>query len=148
MELIPILSFIILVATISTFILAIGAYILYKIRESKGRRTAVSKPVISEAELYTPAQLALNQEPLAQKSREGLRPHTYESQQERSYQPQEEKYQGSRVSSEAKRYQLPPQDSRGEDQRENETDRKFMKYTSEGYVPVSKSKTGENLKWR
>ena len=37
MELIPILSLIILVATISTFILAVGAYILYKIRERKGR---------------------------------------------------------------------------------------------------------------
>ena len=35
MELIPILSTIILVATISTFILAVGAYILYKIRERK-----------------------------------------------------------------------------------------------------------------
>ncbi len=37
MELIPILSTIILVATISTFILAVGAYILYNIRERKTR---------------------------------------------------------------------------------------------------------------
>lgn len=148
MELIPILSFIILVATISTFILAIGAYILYKVRESKGRRAAISKPVISEAELYTPAQLALNQGPAIQKSKESLRPHTYESQQEKTYQPQDEKYQSIRASSEAKHYQIPSQDTRGEDLRENDTAKKFMKYTSEGYVPVSKSKTGENLKWR
>lgn len=37
MELIPILSTIILVATIATFILAVAAYILYKIRERRAR---------------------------------------------------------------------------------------------------------------
>jgi len=54
MELIPILSTIILVATISTFILAVGAYILYKIRE--GRQTAYkeSKPVQLKAEYIVP----------------------------------------------------------------------------------------------
>ncbi len=43
MELIPILSTIILVATISTFILAVGAYILYKIREGKVRVSPETK---------------------------------------------------------------------------------------------------------
>ena len=38
MELIPILSTIILVATISTFVLAVGAYILYKVQEGKADR--------------------------------------------------------------------------------------------------------------
>jgi len=37
MELIPILSTIILAATASTFILAVGAYILYKIGNTEGK---------------------------------------------------------------------------------------------------------------
>ncbi len=51
MEIIPILSTIILVATIATFILAVAAYILYKIRERKarssGRTTQVSVPTLA-----------------------------------------------------------------------------------------------------
>ena len=39
MELVPILSTIILVGTIATFILAVAAYILYKIREGKARES-------------------------------------------------------------------------------------------------------------
>jgi uncharacterized membrane protein len=54
MELIPILSLIILVATISTFILSIGAYILYKMREKKGKAVEQPKPEAIPAELVTP----------------------------------------------------------------------------------------------
>jgi uncharacterized membrane protein len=57
MELIPILSLIILVATISTFILAVGAYILYKVRERKGRTSAAEQPAAIEAELVTPSKV-------------------------------------------------------------------------------------------
>jgi hypothetical protein len=56
MELIPVLSTIILVATISTFLLAIGAYILYKIREGKGQQVVAPIPSTVKAELYTPAE--------------------------------------------------------------------------------------------
>ena len=56
MELIPVLSTIILVATISTFILAIGAYILYKIRERKGLQATAPVPSYIRGELYTPAE--------------------------------------------------------------------------------------------
>ncbi len=62
MELIPILSTIILVATISTFLLAIGAYILYKVREAKGQRAASQGPSEVNAEIVTPAQVAAAQE--------------------------------------------------------------------------------------
>jgi len=51
MELIPILSTIVLVATISTFLLAIGAYILFKIREKKGIHIYPKQPSCVEAEL-------------------------------------------------------------------------------------------------
>ncbi len=54
MELIPILSLIILVATISTFILSIGAYVLYKLREKKGKAAEQPKPEAIPAELVTP----------------------------------------------------------------------------------------------
>ncbi len=57
MELIPILSLIILVATISTFILAVGAYILYKIRERKGRTAQSAQPSAIPGELVAPVQL-------------------------------------------------------------------------------------------
>jgi hypothetical protein len=56
MELIPILSTIILVATISTFILAVGAYILYKIREGKVRESPERKPEYLEAEYLVPKE--------------------------------------------------------------------------------------------
>ncbi len=54
MELIPILSLIILVATISTFVLSVGAYVLYKIREKKGQAAEAPKPEAIPAELITP----------------------------------------------------------------------------------------------
>jgi hypothetical protein len=56
MELIPILSTIILVATISTFILAVGAYILFKIREDKTQRQSVKEPVNLHAEYIVPKE--------------------------------------------------------------------------------------------
>ncbi len=56
MELIPILSTIILVATISTFILAVGAYILYKIREGKVSVSPVRKSEYLEAEYLVPRE--------------------------------------------------------------------------------------------
>ena len=62
MELIPILSTIILVATISTFLLAIGAYILYKVREAKGQQAIAPQPATVRAELVTPSEAPV-QEP-------------------------------------------------------------------------------------
>ncbi|MBT8377614.1 MAG: hypothetical protein KJN64_00130 [Ignavibacteria bacterium] len=56
MELIPILSTIILVATISTFILAVGAYILFKIREGKVQPQPPTKPANLNAEYIVPKE--------------------------------------------------------------------------------------------
>ena len=58
MELIPILATIILMATISTFILAIGAYILYKVREKQGQQVEAPQPATLQAELLTPELIA------------------------------------------------------------------------------------------
>ena len=60
MELIPVLSTIILVATISTFLLAIGAYILYKIREEQRSASCYSwYPQLSGLN-YSPLQKLLH----------------------------------------------------------------------------------------
>ena len=54
MELIPILSTIILVPTISTFILAIGAYILFKVQEKRADKFVKRGQEMEKAELLEP----------------------------------------------------------------------------------------------
>ena len=57
MELIPILSTIILIGTIATFILAVGAYILYKRKERRQVKSSVpAVPYTIQAELYEPVK--------------------------------------------------------------------------------------------
>jgi hypothetical protein len=53
MEFIPVFSLIVLVATIGTFILAVGAYIMFRVRESRGmpkQRSSTSY----EADVFAP----------------------------------------------------------------------------------------------
>jgi hypothetical protein len=45
MQLVPILSTIILVGTLATFILAVSAYVLYKMREKQASQDRVARPV-------------------------------------------------------------------------------------------------------
>jgi hypothetical protein len=54
MELIPVFAFIVLVASIATFIFSLAAYILYKIREKRGRYAAQPHPKAFKAELVAP----------------------------------------------------------------------------------------------
>jgi hypothetical protein len=54
MELIPILSLIIMVATVCTFILAIGAFYHYKRKEKKRKTAQKPQPDFIQAELVTP----------------------------------------------------------------------------------------------
>ncbi|GAB1351108.1 hypothetical protein MASR1M107_33230 [Ignavibacteriales bacterium] len=72
MELIPILATIILVATISTFFLSIGAYILFKIREAQGVRQKAVPPATIHAELVTP-ELASERTSATMSTRESQR---------------------------------------------------------------------------
>jgi hypothetical protein len=122
MELIPVLSTIILIATISTFLLAIGAYILYKIREGKGQQAVAPIPATVKAELYTPANIPV------QVPRQGPeiepRPAFFEQKPDSSFQPETGKY---------------PQPK----------EHKFLKYTSDGYVvPSKEEKATGTLKWK
>ena len=54
MELIPVFAFIVLVASIATFIFSLAAYVLYKVREKRGRYGLQPHPKAFKAELVTP----------------------------------------------------------------------------------------------
>ena len=167
MELIPILSLIILVATVSTFILAVGAYILYKVRERKGVGGQAVTPSAIPAELVSPAPITQQTAAMQQgrKTFEILQP----PQQETGFDYQ--KRQASFITEDVKGPELRPtfvgsgsgakysdkkyQKQTGENKRYTEGQRygekkKFMRYTSEGYVEPTKQdkKQEDNLKWR
>ncbi len=174
MELIPILSTIILVATISTFILAIGAYILYKVRERKGQAAVAQQPAEVKGELITPAA-----SPAAKKPTEQVRaipqPIYVEPQAAPSYQrqpiiiqqqmpqqpgfsPKPQPYTayrqpyGTTTVGQQRQYsgmEKPYSQQQGYSREERQPrDSKFLKYTSEGYVPAKEEVEPGALRWR
>ncbi len=151
MELIPILSLIILVATISTFILAVGAYILYKVRERKGITAQAAQPSAIPAELVAPAPLMQEQRFMTPERR------TFEPQAP-YYTPQEEQSRGPELKptfvGSAPTYD---QKRTGETLRTSEEERstksskkKYMRYSTEGYEDPTQQerKKEDNLRWR
>ncbi|MBA4405788.1 hypothetical protein C0389_00795 [bacterium] len=163
MELIPILSLIILVATISTFILAVGAYILYKVRERKGVTTQAAHPAALPAELVAPAPLLAEQRitPDRRSFDVPQQEFGFEYSRQPGFQQHEEQvsrgpelrptFVGTSPPTYGERYQKPT----GETPRNYEPDRapskkKFMRYTNEGYVEPSQPdrKQEDNLRWR
>lgn len=133
MELIPILSTIILVATISTFILAIGAYILYKVQERRIEQYEVKKVKSETAEIVEPDEFGgrkLDIEKPVEKSvfiERHYQPVTTIVKEGRVYRRSQQKpYVTTNVSSTPK----------------------FMKYTSEGYVVTNEDKETGELSWR
>lgn len=163
MELIPILSLVILVATISTFILAVGAYILYKVRERKGTTAQAAQPSAIPAELVAPAPLMQEQRIITPERRtfEQQSPqqeYGYEYQRQPAYIPQEEQSRGPELKptyvGSAPTYE---QRRTGENLRTNESERstsgskkKYMRYTNEGYIEPTRQerKQEDNLRWR
>jgi hypothetical protein len=168
MELIPILSLIILVATISTFILSVGAYILYKIRERKGVGSRAPLPSTIPAELVTPAPMTVSQSTTEKVQQQGRR--TFEvlqPQQEygRDYQKhavyQREEVRGPELRPtfvgnnspglSENRYQRSTNEGERTTSGQKYSDkRKFVRYTNEGYSEPSKQekKQEDNLRWR
>ena len=169
MELIPILSMIILVATISTFLLAIGAYILYKVRERKGQEAVTQRQREIKAELVTPAEsketaAARPERVVPQPESAKDKPVSKISKQQRMFvQP------GGTIPSQSgftpqpkpyKAYRQQPSPSplqkKGTEEKESEknlqkvksADTRFLKYTSEGYIPAKEDKDARALKWR
>ena len=146
MELIPILSTIILVATICTFILAIGAYILYKVRERRGEQLPQTPPSSVRAELVTPDESEYrNREYIHPGEMDVPEPHHVK----KSFRPVE--YPGSREDQRTKGYYPETEREAVKYERaktERTTGKKFLKYTSEGYVPTEEDKNSGVLKWR
>ena len=163
MELIPILATIILMATISTFILAIGAYILYKVRERQGQQVEAPQPATLQAELLTPELIAEQLQAQEQHKAPGqimFEPVKAPAQQ--TYKPQSEpifvqqRAQAGPQPAQA-RYTQPAQQFSQPQRKEvrqegpvtQSTDQKFMKYTSDGYVSAKENvKSQGAVKWR
>jgi hypothetical protein len=146
MELIPILSTIILVATISTFILAVGAYILYKIREGKVRVSPERKPEYLEAEYFVPREKkehkvfieeVIEPKPKANINVEGFEPvkPVSEKQSESKYRVVEELVSNTDVKSVSRNQVVMPK-------------MKFEKYSLPSDDTVSKDSFQEEIKWR
>jgi flagellar basal body-associated protein FliL len=135
MELIPVLSTIILVATITTFILAIGAYILYKIRERRGQTVTPYAERTVEAELVSPS-VYVSVEP----TRENL--HKRRVEQRRVVQDVI-LTSGKRQVNERRNVE-----EHSIATTESSAPEKFMKYTSEGYISAKKDQKTGALKWR
>lgn len=159
MELIPILSLIILVATISTFILAVGAYILYKARERKGLVSEAAQPAAIPAELLTPAPMVVEQ-----KYAQPRRTYTEEQFPTREtgveYQRQPTFVQTTEKQPDMQPSYVSPQTSsytesryqRASTETGEGSQRKYMRYTQEGYIEPSKEakrkKDEDKLRWR
>ncbi|MFT5142709.1 MAG: hypothetical protein ACI80V_000518 [Rhodothermales bacterium] len=113
MELVPILSTIILVGTIATFILAVAAYILYKIREGRARTSTMQTGYLQQEPhvLVAPEQQQIRQGQPATAA---------------MYAPAQ---QAPAVQSQHQQLQAAPQG-----QNPNSL---FWEYTDEGFVPVN-----------
>lgn len=146
MELIPILSMIILVATISTFILAIGSYVLYKVRESRSQKAAASRPAVYQAEVISPVALPGEVQPGQFQPYTEVRP-VYAQE---TYVPNAEMPYTQEPSPAMYNPQPKPfTGTGGQKQRAKSTDEnKYMKYTSEGYVPPAADKKSGTAKWK
>ncbi len=151
MELIPILATIILMATVSTFFLAVGAYVLYKIRERKGSRVEKIQPATIKAELVTP-ELAVDQAPaVIEHKQKAPAPRAFERPNPPSYRPALEpifvqKKSATPASAEAPAKQ--EQVKAGPAPAASAGENKFLKYTSEGYVSPKEEKKQGAVKWR
>lgn len=128
MELIPILATIVLAATASTFLLAVGAYILYKIRERRGKKDfrRVYKP---EGELVTPLKYGSEKYP------DQFRIQTDETKQKLHQATAGEESEDRRIPD-----QLPVESKKPKS--------KFLKYTSDGYISPKDDKKSGNIRWR
>ncbi len=171
MELIPILSLIILVATISTFVLAVGAYILYKVRERKGKIAQASQPAAIPGEMIAPSPLMGEQRATRATFAEtgtGYRTGFRTGQTAQQYQQQpifatqqnmatnqglNPTYSQPPTASTftEQRYTRVPTNYQENEESEKRTEKKkFMRYTNEGYSQPTKEKNKEedSLRWR
>jgi hypothetical protein len=161
MELIPILSTIILVATISTFLLAIGAYVLYKIREGKEQNVAVHQPAAVKAEMLTPAEIHSSQQEQVRVVPQPVFIDANQAGQNRQpaftqvYKPSVRRNPGWQNTPQPGQFNAAAYQQRGYDNTAMNggsaagSSNKYYKYTTEGYVsPKEDKQSGGTLKWR
>lgn len=153
MELIPILSLIMLVATIATFILAIGAYILYKIRERNNRIESESQKDTVQAELVTPSQIIPDAEGVGEAYTGDLL-YTKDSHRRPLYTETRKSRPRMRPTYVAPIFtkfdsQVSQQPSSAQVKERTTSREKFLRYTQDGYVEPTKDENKEStLKWR
>ncbi len=150
MELIPILSTIILVATICTFILAIGAYILYKVREGKPQYAYQTKPSSVQGELVVPSEAIYTKDStLVERGQiKTVEPGITREEYTKQRQPSQSKFtpepRGYKVDEE----KVEKQKVRVRPQERFSDENKFLKYTSDGYIPTQEDRNSGEVKWR
>lgn len=150
MELIPILSTIILVATICTFILAIGAYILYKVREGKPQFAYQNKPATVQGELIVPSEAIFTKGPAVTErgkivqTEPGITREEYTKQR----QPSQSKYTPEPHGYKLEEEKASKQKVRIRAQERFSDENKFLKYTSDGYIPTQEDRSSGEVKWR
>lgn len=140
MELIPILSLIILVATLSTFILAIGAFYYYKSKERKRKAQQTQQPDFIQAELVTPGPYTsgwTGDEYYRYNTPVRGRAPGMESEFAGGHERKVPMYYETRYVRPASTY------------REKRTGHKFMRYTSAGFLePLTDQRDAERAEWR
>jgi len=150
MELIPILSTIILVATICTFILAIGAYILYKVREGKRQFSYQNKPASVQGELVVPSEAIYTKDSSIPERGQvktvepGITREEYTKQRQPSQSKHTPEPRGYKIEEE----KVEKQKVRARPQERFSDENKFLKYTSEGYIPTQEDRNSGEVKWR
>ena len=131
MELITILATIILIATISTFILSIGAYILYKIRNRRESKPIYQSVGRTKAELVTVNEQE-NWEELRQKSgRINLSRVQIDDLQRESDKTEKRKL-----------------DNLEKNKHQKSASLKYIKYDTEGRPASDKDRTAGDLQWK
>ena len=133
MELIPILSTIILVATISTFILAIGAYILFKIQEKRADQFVQRGQEMEKADIVEPAIVGDTKMSAMQPDRTKIL--------EGNQHAKSSTVQKSNTSK-------PEQKSKETIKKKKPTGNKFMKFDSLGYRNIDNDDDKEIINWR
>ncbi|HEY4754989.1 MAG TPA: hypothetical protein VIH28_02930 [Ignavibacteriaceae bacterium] len=131
MELITILSTIILVATISTFILSIGAYILYKIRSRREQKPLLNAVGPTKAELVTVREQEDFDE-VRQRVESSKRPRVYFNDFKMEKDETDLKTSNAERKSKIEKVGTP----------------KYRKYTSEGYSSFDKDRSSGDLQWK
>ncbi len=143
MQLVPILSTIILVGTIATFILAVAAYVLYKIRERRAREEGVvqTQYVQEPHVLVTPQQttLAAPAQQTAPSTNVFVAPTAAAPSQQAPMQQVQPRMQAQPTSMQGQPASMQAQPSEPQNSL-------FWEYTDEGFVPVQPEDAAQQAK--